>query len=161
MTLSEPNRQSRVVIGGGRKGPCPRRSDVTWGVALVLAVALGGCRGASGPEQHEALLGAVESMQPDTAQITLRIAESRGPWSEPTRVTCLLTNDAEVYVNDRYAGLEEVRIGDTVELIGYRDPNPRTERFIVCLARIARNEPAPPVPDLTPPASQPASPPQE
>lgn len=161
MAFTGPNRQSRVVIGGGRREPCLRPADGPWFFVLILAIALGGCRGASGPEQHEALLGTVEGIQPDTAQITLRVAESRGPWSEPTRVTCLLTNDAEVYVNDRYAGLAGVRIGDTVELIGYRDPNPRTERFIVCLARIARNEPAPPMPDLTPPASRPTSQPQE
>lgn len=139
----------------------PRGLGAAWGAVLILSLTFGGCRGASGPAQHEALVGTVESIQPDTAQVTIRVAESRGPWSEPTRVTGLLTNDAEVYVNDRYVGLEGVRVGDTVELIGYRDPNPRTERFIVCLARIARNAPAPPVPDLTPPASQPTTQPQE
>lgn len=132
------------------------------GAFLLLAVAFsGGCRSASGPEQHEALLGTVESIQPDTGQITVRVEELRGERIQAERITCLLATDAEVYVNDRYSGFEGIEIGDMVELIGYRDPNPRAERFIVCLAQIVRNEPAPPKPDLTPPATQSTTQPQE
>ena len=136
--------------------------SVGWATLLAGVVALGhGCRNASGPEQHEALLGTVESIQPDTGQITVRVEELRGERSPTARITCLVTSDAEVYVNDRYSGFDAIEIGDTVELIGYRDPNPRAERFIVCLTRIVRNEPAPPKPDLTPPATQPTTQPQE
>jgi hypothetical protein len=103
------------------------------------------------------LSGTVESVRADTGQLTVRVLSPRAEESESERVSCLLTSDAEVYVNDKCSSLEAISIGDTVELIGYPDPSPRAERFLVCLALITRNEPLPPEPDLSPLPTQAAT----
>jgi len=69
-------------------------------------------------------------------------------------VHCLLSSDAEVYINDKFSAIGAIAVGDTAELIGYRDPN-RVERFLVSLVHITRDEPLPPAPDLSAAGSTP------
>lgn len=50
---------------------------------------------------------------------------------------CVATKDTEIYVNDRFSGIEEIRVGDVLESVGYWD----RERFVLSLVNIRRSEP--------------------
>jgi hypothetical protein len=114
-----------------------------------------GCSRQNSPSSYEAVSGVVASVQPDTGQLTIRCSGARPETDREREMACLLTNDAEVYVNDRFAGFEKIAVGDVIELIGYSGSSPRDERFVVSFAYITRTEPPPPEPDLTPRATQP------
>lgn len=138
-----------------------RRTRKLTGVVGALAACLAaGCKEQSSQYRHQALCGTVESVRAKTDQLTVRIIEDRPRRGADQKIACLLTN-AEVYINDAFSSFDAIEIGDTVELIGYRDPSPRAEQFIVSLACITRNEPRPPEPDLSPPTTSPATQPQE
>lgn len=119
---------------------------------------LGGCERPSAEGDYAVLAGTVEGLRSDTFELAVRVAERWPGRPKGEAVACLLTNDAEVYVNGRFSAFSAIAIGDAVELAGYYEPNRRGERFVVSLANITRNEPLPPEPDLTPPATQPANP---
>ncbi len=130
--------------------------------ALTSALLAVGCRPPSGPSRHEMIAGTVESVRPGTGELTVRTSGfgSEREQGQQEKVSCLLTSDAEVYINDRFSPPEAIAVGDLVELIGYRESTPRAERFVVCLAQITRREPLPPEPDLSPMAATAASRPQ-
>lgn len=125
----------------------------------VAALCAGGdCRQTRNVSEYHVISGTVTALRADTFDFTVA-ADNRWSTDEaPEPVSCLLTNDAEIYVNDKFSDFQEIAIGDAVELIGYREQNPRGERFVVSLANITRNEPPAPPPDLTtqPAATQPA-----
>jgi hypothetical protein len=125
---------------------------------LILPV---GCGRQSAAYRHEVLNGTVESADGATGQLTLRTAVPHQTGVQDQKVACLLTNDAEVYINGMFSGREAIRAGDSIELIGYRDPEPPAERFIVSLAHIGRRLPPPSEPDLTSPETAPAATVQE
>ena len=127
---------------------------------LLVAGFVAGCSEQDRPERHEVLSGVVESLHADTGQLTVRTSGFRPESEGEQSVSCLLTSDAEVYVNDKFSGLAGLTVGDTVELVGYRDPIPRSERFLVALARVRRAAAAP-QPDLPPPTTTPATRPKE
>lgn len=134
-------------------------------LAAVLSAALlawpVGCGRQSPSIRHEVLSGTVESAEGATGQLSLRTTVPHPTAVHDQKVACLLTNDAEVYINGVFSGREAIRTGDSIELIGYRDPEPPAERFIVSLAHIERPLPPPPEPDLSSPESTPAAPAQE
>ncbi len=118
--------------------------------------AAAGCGRQASSYRHELLAGTVESIDAATGQLVLRLNVSDAADQE-RKIACLLTNDAEVYVNDMFSGRDALRPGDAAELIGFTDPEPPGERFIVALAHVVRGVPPVPEPDLTPPTpSQPA-----
>jgi hypothetical protein len=134
-----------------------RRSLIA--IGLLVACAVLGCNRQAPSNRHEVLTGTVEALQADIGQLTVRVPGLRREPDDDQKVTCLLANDTEVYINDRFRSFDAIALGDTVELIGYRDPSPRAERFVVRLAYITRNEPLPSEPDLalkvTPVTTQP------
>lgn len=128
----------------------------TTGLLLVLALCVSGCREPGGSTHYEVFGGTVEALRADTFDLTIQPGERwAGPGAGPT-VSCLLTKNTEIYINDRFSRFDAIAIGDTVELIGcFEEAAPGGRRFVVSFAYITRNEPLPPPPDLSPPATQP------
>jgi hypothetical protein len=130
-------------------------------MAPALLVATAGCEQSQPPADYDVITGTVERTRAETGELTIR---PRNPWTTGTDeppLQCLITNDTEIYVDDRFSSFDAIQYGDKVELIGHPDPSPRGERFVVTLAHIERNEPAPPPPDLRPATTQPTQPPKE
>jgi len=113
-----------------------------------MVCAASGCNRQAPANRHEVLTGTVETVQAQTGQLTVHVPGLRPEPVDDQRVVCLLANDTEVYINDRFQTFDAISAGDTVELVGYRDSSLRAERFVVRLACITRKEPLPPEPDL-------------
>lgn len=128
--------------------------------ALLLAT-LCGCPPPDSTTRYEVRLGTVVGLRAETGQLTVQTVEGHLGGSKSRKISCLLTTTTEIYVNDRFSSFDAIAMGDTVRLVGHRDPEPRTERFVVSFANIMRNEPLPPEPDLSPPTTRPTSQPQE
>lgn len=116
-------------------------------LALGVAGALAGCEKQLPANRFDVISGTVQSLHADIGQLTLHSSSPRFESGNPY-VHCLLSGDAEVYINDQFSTIGAIAVGDTAELIGYRDPN-RPERFLVCLVHITRSESLPPAPDLS------------
>lgn len=139
-----------------------RRRTAPWTlVALAALLWSVGCSEQSRPEQHVFLSGTVRSIRPESGQLTVKVSSAQRVREADQDVLCLLGSNTEVYINDRYSGFATIEIGDTVELVAYRDPDPGAERFVVSRASITRNVPLPPPPDLSPPATEPTTQPEE
>ncbi len=129
-----------------------------WVVGLGLLWAAFGCGRKEPTNRHDVLAGTVQSLRPDMGQLTVHATTPRPEPDSNPNVQCLLSSDAEVYINDKFSTSDAIVVGDNVELIGYLDPDPRAERFVVCLVYIARSEPLPPAPDLAAPSTTRAAP---
>ncbi len=130
-------------------------------VCGLLAGLPAGCKQPDTGSSHEALNGTVEALHTDTFELTAMLDDHRAERAKPATVACLFTKDTEVYVNDRFASFDAIAIRDTIELVGYFEPNnPRGERFVVSFANITRAEPPPAEPDLPRP-TQPSTQPKE
>lgn len=117
-------------------------------VGLGAVLTLPGCGRQTPANRHDVLAGSVQSVHAETGQLTVRQSFPRPEIGDNPTVSCLLSSDAEVYINDKFSAIDAIVAGDNIELIGYRDPNPRAERFLVSLVHITRSEPLPPAPDL-------------
>jgi hypothetical protein len=129
-----------------------------WVIGLGLLWAASGCGRPVPTNRHDVLAGTVHSLRPDMGQLTVHTTAPRPELGSNPNLQCLLSSDAEVYINDKFSTSDAIVVGDNVELIGYMDPDPRAERFVVCLVYIARSEPLPPSPDLTAPSTAPTVP---
>lgn len=129
-----------------------RGAKTLWPAAGVAATTLlciaGACRPPSAPSGYITLTGLVQTMRSEVADFTLRLTTAPpAVRAKGDTIACITTEDTEIYLNDRAMSLEVVRPGDTVELVGYIEPeNPRGLRFVVTFAFIKRDEPAPPDP---------------
>ena len=102
----------------------------------VMALAIGataGCERSVGAPTYQAVGGVVEACQLETGEMTVRLT-GREARSSEEKLHCVITKDSEIYVNDRFTKLQDIEVGDRVELIGYRDPSPQQERFVVTYA---------------------------
>jgi hypothetical protein len=118
--------------------------------ATALLILVGGCERRADEKAYQVFTGVVRALDVETGEVLVRPDEPPDWWHGGRTIFCVATKDSEVYVNDRFAGVEEIRVGDTIEVIGYRDG----ERFVVNQANIARPEPPATEPALAP-ASQP------
>jgi hypothetical protein len=114
-----------------------------------------GCGRQASSQRYEALVGQVLSIQPETGELTARVMMPSTAESGQT-LHCVVTRDTEIYVNDRASSIREVAVGDRVELVGYRAPDPRVASFIVSFAFVDHPLTWPPAPELRP-AAKPAS----
>ena len=137
------------------------RDGIAVTLNLLVACLLAGCGEQGRPERHEALIGTIESLHADTGQLTVRARGFRPEPDSEQSISCLLTSDAEIYVNDKFSDLAGLAVGDSVELVGYREPIPRSERFLVALARVRCAAPPAPAPDLPLPTTAPETRPKE
>ncbi len=102
----------------------------------VAAAALCGCDRLRTPSGYETLTGAVVTVPSELGEIVVRVRLGDGLGER--LLVCALTKDAETYVNDRFASPQELRAGDVIDLVGYRDPNPQLERFVISFAHVRR-----------------------
>jgi len=124
----------------------------------VAAVALGagGCEARREPGHYSVLAGEVIACQPDTGELTIRGPRRTAEGPEEQTSYCLITRDSEIYINDRFSSIREIRPGDTVELIVRRDSDPQSgpdaglQRYVVAFAYVDRPLPPAPRPELTP-----------
>ena len=117
---------------------------------LVGVLASGGCDRPRGGNRYVALEGQIVACYPETGELSIRA--SQGPFAgDPGSETlqCVVTKDTEIYIDDRFASIEEVELGQTVELIGYQDLNPRLRRFVVSFVHCSRTKTPPQLPEPT------------
>ena len=113
------------------------------GVVAAWAGLSTGCGGSPGTPRYETLTGVVIACKAETGELLVRT----GMLGEAAETQCQVTRDSELYINDGLAQIEELRAGDAVELIGYRDDNASIARFVVSRANVSRavRWPKPPV----------------
>ena len=110
------------------------RATLMAGLAVAWAGLTAGCGGSPGTPRYETLTGVVVTCKPEMGELLVRVVLS----GESAEVPCQVTRDSELYINDGLAQIEEIRAGDAVELIGYRDDNASIARFVVSAANVAR-----------------------
>jgi hypothetical protein len=110
----------------------------------ALAAALTGCERSTAPSYFSVLRGAVRSVNQETGELSVDAVRRTSRGESITTEYCLLTKDSEIYINDRFASIGQLMIGDQVELIGCRDATAGVDRFHVTYAQI--NRPVPPAP---------------
>lgn len=119
------------------------------GALLLLA----GCSGESHQSEYQAFGGTVRALDVASGELFVRADERVRGWRADRDVPCVVTKDAEIYLNDRFALLADIWVGDAVELVGYRD----ADHMVLSLVTVTRSQPKPPPPALPPLATQPAA----
>ncbi len=153
---SRPARQPDARCSGTftavrRLGSATGHRRVGLRLLLALLLAAGACREDEPPRHFSVFSGTVQSVQVDAGGLTVRLTNAPGSTDAPANdLSCVVTRDSEIYVNDRCAGLAEIAPGDEVELIGHSDLNPRLERFMVSFAYVDHPLPPAPIPELMP-----------
>jgi hypothetical protein len=133
----------------------PKRSALEM-MLLAALLCAAGCQPQRPPNHYSVLAGKVVACHTDTGELTVQGSRRTPEGPADETVYCLITRDSEIYVNDRFSSIAEIQIGDAVELVGRRDPNPQVERFVVSFAYFDHPLPEPPKPELIP-ASAPAT----
>jgi hypothetical protein len=98
------------------------------------------------------LNGKVVASHADTGELSVRVSRRMPTGPSEETIYCLVTRDSEVYVNDKFSSIEEIQLGDTVELVGWWDRSQQLERFVVSFADFDH-----PLPPASQPALVPAS----
>jgi hypothetical protein len=114
----------------------PRRLIHLMLVPLALLVLQPGCGRAPSTQHYKAISGSVMGCKPDTGEVIVRVMGRDAVYQD---VVCQVTRDSELFINDRLAGIEEIRLGDTVDLIGYNDVSASIARFVVSSASVVRD----------------------
>jgi hypothetical protein len=124
---------------------CRNDASAPWhppgAMCIIIASAIGlvGCEGKDTTPRYEQIVGAVSRLNVDMGEVEVRIPPAQSNASA-RRVPCAVTKDSEVYVNDTLCSLAEVRVGDKVRIIGYEDPNPALESFVVSTLIVDRGD---------------------
>ncbi len=158
-----PVRLVRVTIGS--VGPVARPERQVFMATRISTIAtfsflslLTGCSKQEPRTEYQAFSGTVRAADIETGELFVRSDHPPQPGKPGRDLPCVVTKDAEIYINDRFASIQEITVGDSVELIGYRD----ADRFVVSFATITRAEPPPTLPAIFQSATSPASqPPKE
>ncbi len=106
--------------------------------AIVFATP--GCGRGSHGQRYETETGVVTQRQTNTGEIT--VSSDRPRNAERPSISCIITRDSEIYVDDRLSSIEDVRIGDRIAMVGYREQEPGLEHFIISYGRIQRSSPS-------------------
>ena len=113
-------------------------------------LACAGCDERDAPQPYQVFTGAVRYLDQDTGELFVRPEQTPKGWQPGRNILCVVTNDSEIYINDCFRGIEDIRVGDAIELAGYRD----RERFVVSLGNITRSQAALRSPPETRPAGE-------
>ena len=125
---------------------------------LLLALMMGlpqlvACSRQDPPSPYQVFSGTVKALDIETGELFIRPERAPHPWRFDRNIPCVVTKDSEIYMNDCFSGLGEIEVGDLIESIGYRDH----DRFILSLVSVTRNQSEPPLPELSPPTTEPAA----
>jgi hypothetical protein len=125
--------------------------------AVLAAVAcLTGCKEQPPANRYNVLAGNVVGCHTDTGELSVRGARRTTAGPAEDTFHCLITRDSEICINDRLSSIEEIQLGDAVELVGWWERSPEQKRFVVSFAYFDHPLPAPSPPELAP-ASAPAA----
>lgn len=131
--------------------PLPPSRALALGVLLAALIA--GCEQSTRPSHFTTLFGRVKTCNSETGELAISTIRRTGQGETPETEYCLITKDSEIYVNERFAAIGLILVGDEVSVFGYRDQTPTLARFIITAAYFER--PLPPAPD--PLSTQPSS----
>lgn len=121
-------------------------------IAALAWLPLLGCDEPSPGAHYSVVAGKVMACHAETGELRVRATHPGGDEATPEIVYCVVTRESEIYVNDEVRPLSEIQLGDEVELIGHRDPDPQTRRFVVSFAYLDHPLP-PPAPPVFAPAA--------
>jgi hypothetical protein len=102
-------------------------------IAAALLAATLGCSRSATPPEYELVAGEVDGRNAETGELTVRLADPR-PQADGQLLHCQITSDSEIHVNDRISEVRDIRPGQSVQLIGYRDRRTTPVTFIVTTA---------------------------
>ncbi len=94
-----------------------------------------GCGRDSRGQKYETESGVVTQRNTSTGEIAVSSDAER------PAISCIITRDSEIYVDDQLSSIEDVRIGDRIAVVGYREREPGLEHFIISYGRIQRPSP--------------------
>lgn len=159
---SDPAKNGQQICGTRGFGIPSHRTFV----AVVLAALLGGCEQSTRPSHFTTLAGRVKTCNPETGELAISTVRRTGQGEMPETEYCLITKDSEIYINERFAAIGLIQVGDEVSVFGYREQTPTLARFVITAAYFERPLPPPPDPLATRPTSaaaptHPTSPPQD
>ena len=123
-------------------------------ILAVLFLPLIGCERPDTHRPYQVFTGSVKALDVETGELFVRPEQAPVPWRPGRNVPCVATKDSEIYINDRFCRIDEIKVGDTIELVGYRG---KEDRFVVSLANIIRSQAEPELPTLTQPTSKPTT----
>ena len=158
--VTRPARPPAAGGGSGRPlaaaGGLARRLAALAGLAAGVLVA--GCSERQPLPHYTLVSGRVVACHVDTGELVVKGARPKDPPGTQKTFNCLVTPGSEIYINDKLCGLEDIQLGDEVELIGWQDRESQPPRFVVCVVYLDHALPPPPRPELRPaPATRAAS----
>ncbi len=125
---------------------------------LAAGVLLVGCSERQPLPHYTLLSGRVVARHVDTGELVVKGARPKDPPGTQKTFNCLVTPGSEIYINDKLCSLEDIQLGDEVELIGWKDRESQPPRFVISVVYLDHALPPPPRPELAAgPASRAAS----
>ncbi len=121
-------------------------------VAGCCALALAGCARQEPLPPYVVISGVVKAVDRETGELFVRSEKPPSPWHADRNVPCVATKDSELYINDRFGGIQNVEVSDTLEAVGYRDH----DRLVLALVNILRSEADPALPAFANVTTRPA-----
>lgn len=114
----------------------------------LLLGALAACDDPRSVRHYEVVLGVVIAVHADTGELSVEIPQNPTPRTQiRSRVlSCIVTRDTELYLNDMFVSIDAVEPGDRIQVIGSRDPDPQLDRLAVHTAYLTRTVPSAPDP---------------
>lgn len=107
--------------------------------ASILALSTAsGCRDKSDAPESRLLRGRVKGIDTTSGIVTGSFWNKKG---EEMELSGKLSQDAEILIDGRTANLDEVQIGDAVEVEGYEEKDGTERRLIAKKVRITRSAP--------------------
>lgn len=111
------------------------------GHALLLCAA-NGCQSPPPPPKYTFITGQVTACRAETGEVTLDARPGRA--APATSLIAHFSEHSELYIDDQLTPLADLRPGDEIELLVYRDQ----DAYVVTSARVARASAPPPQPEI-------------
>ncbi|TWT41226.1 hypothetical protein RAS1_39200 [Phycisphaerae bacterium RAS1] len=115
--------------------------------AAAAALVIAGCQRLTPPSAFETCWGRVEDRNLENGEWSVRVTQSRQAALHDHVITCVVTKDSEIYVNDLLRPIDAVQVGDDVQVVLYAEAA-GPERYVVSTAQVRKDLPPPPLPKL-------------